>query len=75
MIVEYPKALGLAIRQLRKERKMTITDLHYETRINRQSVVKFEQGRVYLRLDTILRLCEALEVRPAELFALADSRL
>ena len=72
--MDYKKSLGLAIRQIRKERKLTITDLHYETRINRQSVVKIEQGQVYLRLDTILRICQVLDVKPSVLFALADSK-
>jgi len=70
---DYAKALGAAIRHIRKERKLTLTDLHYETRINRQSVTEIEQGVVFVRLDTILRICQALDVKPAVLFALADS--
>jgi len=52
---------------------MTITELHYQTRIAHQAIAKIERGTVYAKLDTILNICQALEVKPSTLFIMADS--
>jgi transcriptional regulator with XRE-family HTH domain len=70
---QYMKALGRAIRDVRKSRGLTISDLHYECRIARQAVGEIEQGKVMPQLGSILRICQALEVKPSTLFAMADT--
>jgi transcriptional regulator with XRE-family HTH domain len=71
---DYMKALGRAIRDVRKSRGLTVSDLHYEVRMARQSVLKIERGEVDSRLASILSICKALEVKPSTLFAMADSK-
>jgi transcriptional regulator with XRE-family HTH domain len=71
--VNYMKALGLAIRDVRRERGLTISELHYRTRMSHQAVAKIERGDVFPKLDSILSICQALEVKPSTLFAMADS--
>lgn len=72
---EYMKALGRCIRDVRRKRGITISDLHYEVRMARQSVVKIERGDVIPRLESILSICQALEIKPGALFEMADSEL
>lgn len=43
-------------------------------RINRQAVAKIERGEVIPRVDSILSICQALEVNPSIVFAMADSK-
>ena len=73
--VEYMKALGKSIRQVRKERKLTVSDLHYEVRMCRQAIMKIERGDVVPRLDSILSICQALSVKPGALFEMVDNKL
>lgn len=73
--MDYMKALGAVIRELRKERGLSISDVHYRIRMNRQAIGEIERGEVTPKLQSILALCEALEVKPSRLFALAESRL
>ncbi len=65
------QALGLAIREVRKKRRLTITALHYQTRIGHKSLANIERGTVYTQLDILLRICQALEVKPSTLFDMA----
>ena len=69
------KPLGASIREVRKKRRLSVSDLHYEVRMARQTVFKIERGDVMPRLDSILSICQALEIKPGDLFAMPDSRL
>lgn len=69
------KALGATIRQIRKERGLTINAVHYETRITHKSIANLERGVIHPRMDVIFAVCRALDVKPSTLFALAESRL
>jgi transcriptional regulator with XRE-family HTH domain len=69
------RALGASIREIRRERGLTITALHYETRIQHRSIANLERGVIHPRMDVILAVCRALDVKPSTLFTLAESRL
>ncbi len=50
------------IRQLRKERKLTIQDLAYRCDMERSNLSRIEAGRTNLTIKTICTICNALEV-------------
>lgn len=68
---EYAKALGKVIRELRRKRRLTISDIHFQTHICHQSIRKLERGERYPYLDTVLAICQVLEVKPSILFTMA----
>lgn len=75
MSADYLQALGSAIREVRRKRRYSIAEVHYQTRICHKSIAHIERGAVATRLDNILKICQVLEVKPGTLFAMADSRL
>jgi transcriptional regulator with XRE-family HTH domain len=50
-------------------------DLHYKLRIGYPTLTEFERGIGNPRLGTLLRICEGLEIPPAKLLELAESKL
>ncbi len=64
-------ALGMAIREVRRKRRLTITELHYRTRIGHKSIALIERGIVHTRLDNFFTICQVLEVKPSTLFEMA----
>jgi len=70
-MMSHAQALGMAIREVRKKRRLTITALHYKTRIGHQSIALIERGSVHTRLDNFFTICQALEVKPSTLFEMA----
>lgn len=73
--VKYLQALGRVLRDARKAKRLTTSELHYRVRMSHQAISKIERGTVAARLDTILNICEALEVNPSTMFALAERDL
>lgn len=72
--MDYMKQLGIVIREARKQKRFSKNGFHYRTRISYQAITKIEQGKVYPNLETVLTICQALEMKPSELFALAENR-
>jgi transcriptional regulator with XRE-family HTH domain len=73
--MDYRVELGKAIREARVQRKMSIQDLHYEARISLPALTNIEHGRIYTRLDTLLKICQVLQVKPSTLFGVVDRKL
>lgn len=69
--MSHAQALGVAIREVRKKRRYTITEVHYRSRIGHKAIANIERRRVYTQLDILLRICQALEVKPSTLFEMA----
>ena len=67
------KEFGVSIRDVRKEKPLSISDLCYKVRMSHQAIAKIERGTVYPKLDILLNICQALEVKPSVLFALTRS--
>ena len=53
------------IRNIRKERGMSQTDLAIAVDTSRNVISKWEAGESAIRMDSFLRLCDELEVPPA----------
>jgi HTH-type transcriptional regulator/antitoxin HipB len=61
-LIVSPKNLGLTLRQLRKEKGLTQTQLGSRVGLDQKKVSMVENGNQNSRLDTLFRLLSALEV-------------
>jgi transcriptional regulator with XRE-family HTH domain len=60
--------IGKAIREIRKEKNMSLGDVFKITGIERSSLSRIESGKTkYPRLITILDIAAALKVKPREI--------
>lgn len=59
--------LGANLRRLRTARKLSQGDLAEQAGLSREGYRRMEEGLVEPRVDSVLRLARALEVRPEEL--------
>ena len=60
--------LGMRIRYLRKERKMSIEDLALASNVNRNYISDLERGMRNPSLDILNRIVERLHITLEELF-------
>lgn len=60
--------LGMRIRFLRKEKKMSIEDLALEANINKNYLGDLENGRRNPTLKILDKIAQALEINLSELF-------
>lgn len=66
------QAFGKAVRRLRRQNELSQEALGAATGLHRNYVGQLERSEISPTLPTILRLAAALEVKPSELFALAE---
>lgn len=69
---DYMKRLGKVIREARLMKRLSINELHYRTRLAYPTLTKIEQGKTYPRVDTLLIICQVLDVRLSDLFISVD---
>lgn len=62
------RAVGDRIREIRLEHNLTQEQLGERAGIDRQAINRIEQGHASPRLDTLIRLAEALQVPLGDLF-------
>ena len=65
------KAIGENIKQARKIRKLTQTDVAKKMMMTQQQYSRFENGKFELNYNQILTICELLDVSPNELFTIS----
>ncbi|MCK4661868.1 MAG: helix-turn-helix transcriptional regulator [Bacteroidales bacterium] len=61
------KLLGKKIRQLRKQQKISQSQLAFESGIPRNQVVSIELGKINTGVSTIFVISKALNIHPKEL--------
>jgi transcriptional regulator with XRE-family HTH domain len=61
--------LGQSLKDLRKQRGMTLTDASEKTGLPVSTLSKIENNKMSLSYDKLLRMCNALEVDISELFS------
>ena len=66
-------AFGRAVRTLRAERGLSQEALAFACELDRTYISGIERGERNPSLTNILKIAQALSVRPAELFARAES--
>lgn len=62
------QAFGRAIRELRRERGLTQEGLGHESGLDRSYMGGIERGEHNVSLTNILRIADALDARPTEVF-------
>ena len=66
--------VGTRIRNYRKMKKMTLQELADRIYKSRATVSKYETGEIVLDVETLSRIAEVLEVRPADIMDWAPKR-
>lgn len=61
--------LGLSLREIRKQRNMTLAQASERSGLPVSTLSKIENNRMSLSYDKLLRICQALDVDIAQLFA------
>lgn len=69
MILNDPRTIGERLFQLRKHYGLTQLQAAVEAGVSEKTYAQFERGALNVRLDTILRICEAFHVTPDEIIA------
>jgi len=64
--------IGEAIRQVRKQKGMTIEDFAGESDINAKYISRIENGKRNITLNTLLKICEGLDIKPSKLHEMAE---
>ena len=64
---KYLKNLGERIRSLRKEKKLTLSALCYKNGLEPSTVSRVEKAQVDVKLSTLLKIAEALEIKLVDL--------
>lgn len=64
----FTKALGKHLRQIRKEKGLSMEQLAYKAEMEYRQLGRIERGEGSATVVTLLRLAEALEVDIKELF-------
>lgn len=62
------KAFGKRMREIRKQKKMTLVELEVEIGITNGTLSKIENGLQNIEFITIIRIAEGLRVAAKELF-------
>lgn len=52
------------LRELRKSRNLSIDVVAFMAKVHKSSISRFERGLIDLPDDAVVRLCQALKVRP-----------
>ena len=63
------KAIGENLKQARKLKKITQTQIAKSLYMTQQQYSRFENGKFELNYNQILELCTMLEISPNELFS------
>ena len=67
------KTLGVVISRLRTERGLSQEKFSGLVGISRSHLTMIENGKKTVRLDTLWRLADALEIKPSQLVAMIES--
>jgi transcriptional regulator with XRE-family HTH domain len=63
----YFEKLGARIKGLRKEKKLTLSALCYKNGLEPSTVSRVEKAKVDVKLSTLLKITEALEIDLSDL--------
>lgn len=66
-LTDYYKKLGYRINQIRKEKGLTQEQLAYKSDVERAKISRIENGNEDFYFKTLLKIAEALEVKPCDL--------
>ena len=70
--MDYNQIVAANIRRIRRKKKLSQETVAYDSGLSPQHLSKIERCASSPRVDTIVRIAEALDVSPAEFFNSAD---
>ncbi len=73
--MDIDQAFGQALRSLRTKRKWSQTDLALRAAVDRNYISLIELGKSSPSLGMVYRLCDALDIRPADVLKEVDKRM
>jgi len=73
--LEPEEAFGIALRKLRKQRKLSQEKLALEAGVERNYISLLELGRNSASIKIIFKLARVLEIKPSALVELAEAEL
>lgn len=68
MLITDLTVLGARLREIRKSRKLSQTELATAAGISGKAYADIERGTSNMRVETMLRICQALHISPDEIF-------
>ena len=71
-VVEIEEQVVNRLRKFREERKMSQLELSLASDVSQNMITYIETGKRVPSLRTIIKLCVALEISPANIFELVD---
>jgi transcriptional regulator with XRE-family HTH domain len=74
-IIRYQNALAYTIRQVRTERGYSQERLAHEAGIDRSHMSRIERDRANPQFETLLKICDLLEISLTELVSRVESNL
>ena len=74
MVFSY-KALGVTVRSLRKQRKLTQEVLSGLAGIARTHLTMIENGTIHANIETIWKIAQALDLQPSVFFACVEEEI
>lgn len=75
MLVFDLRGIGNKLLAIRKRAGMTQAELAEASGLSARTYADIERGSVNMRIETILRICEALHITPDEILTREDSSL
>ena len=72
MLITDQAAIGTRLRQIRKSRKLSQTDLAAAAGISGKAYADIERGTSNMRVETMLKICQALNVTPNDILTEAE---
>lgn len=67
---EYSKAIGINIRNKRKELGITISELAFKLKIEPKQLGRIERGEINTTLYSFYSICQALNTRTEEIISI-----
>lgn len=67
MLVFDPRAVGVKLQSIRKRMGLTQAEAAEKAGLSDRAYADIERGNTNMRLDTALRICQALHITPNEL--------
>lgn len=65
---DFLEGIGSKIVEYREKNKQTQNDLSFLTGIENSEISRYEQGKINLTINTLLKFSEALNIQPKQLF-------
>ena len=65
--------LGIHIRQLREKKNLSQENLAHDCNISKSQIARIELAKINTTVKTLIKIANALEIEPKELFDLKSS--